>query len=75
MPEEKESQFTTISIPTSLYKKIEERIDDEEFTSVSAYVTFVLNEVLSDEEDDVGQFSEEDEEKVKERLRSLGYLD
>ena len=69
-----QEKFIKISIPTSLYKKIEERIKDTGFASVSSYVTYVLREVLSeDEEEDV--FTEEDEEKVKERLRSLGYLD
>ncbi len=69
-----QEKFMKISIPTSLYKKIEGRIKDTGFKSVSSYVTYVLREVLSeDEEEDV--FTEEDEEKVKERLRSLGYLD
>ncbi len=71
MPQEK---FMRISIPTSLYKKIEGRIKDTGFTSVSSYVTYVLREVLSEDEEDE-DFTEEDEEKVKERLRSLGYLD
>lgn len=69
-----EKKYTTVSIPTPLFEKIQNKIKDTGFTSVSDYVTFVLREILahgSNEE----SFSEEDEKKVKDRLRSLGYLD
>jgi len=69
-----EETFTTISIPTSLYKKIEERIQGTEFKTVPAYISFVLNEVVSEGEEEQ-EFIAEDEEKIKGRLRSLGYLD
>jgi Arc/MetJ-type ribon-helix-helix transcriptional regulator len=71
-----ERKFTTILIPTSLAEKIKKRIEGTEFTSLSSYVTYVLREVISEIEDDRTEaFSKEDEERVKERLRSLGYLD
>ena len=77
MKEEKEgNKFTTISIPTPLANKIKKRIDGTGFTSLSSYVTYVLREVVSNIEEDSNEaFSKEDEEKVKERLRALGYLD
>ena len=65
----------TIKIPKEIYEKIEERIKDTEFKSVDEYVTYVLKEVLASLEEDEEVFSEEEEEKVKERLRALGYLD
>ena len=68
-------KFTTVSIPTPLFKKVEERIKDTGFTSVSSYVTYVLREIVSEEEEEAEAFSKEDEERVKERLRALGYLD
>ena len=72
---EEEKKFTTVSIPTPLFKKIEERIKGTGFTSVSSYVTYVLREVISEEDDDDQPFSEEDEQRVKDRLRALGYMD
>lgn len=55
--------------------KIKERIKGTEFSSVEEYVNFVLEEVLKDDEEEFEfELSEEDEEKIKERLRSLGYL-
>lgn len=66
-------KFTTVSIPTPLFEKIKERIKNTSFTSVSSYVTYVLREIIAEEEE--GEpFSKEDEEKIKQRLRALGYL-
>ena len=48
---EKEEKFKTVSIPASLFKKIEERIKGTEFTSVASYVTYVLREVVEEEEE------------------------
>jgi Arc/MetJ-type ribon-helix-helix transcriptional regulator len=78
MPEEKETKkYTTISIPTPLANKIKQRIEGTGFNSLSSYVTYVLREVISNVEDEEQEeaFSKDDEEKVKDRLRALGYLD
>jgi Arc/MetJ-type ribon-helix-helix transcriptional regulator len=72
---EEGKKFTTVSIPASLFKKIEERIKGTGFTSVSSYVTYVLREVVSEEEDEAAPFTKEDEKRVKERLKALGYLE
>jgi hypothetical protein len=71
-----EKKFTTISIPTPLAEKIKKRIKGTGFTSLSSYVTYVLREVISglgEESEEV--FTKEDEDRVKDRLRNLGYLD
>ncbi len=70
-----EKEFMTISIPTSLHKKIEEKIKGSEITSVSSYITKVLRESLSQQEKTEDPLSKEEEEKVKERLKALGYID
>ncbi|MCX6665300.1 MAG: CopG family transcriptional regulator [Euryarchaeota archaeon] len=78
MTEQKdENKYTTVSIPTQLAEKIKKRIQGTGFNSLSSYVTYVLREVLSsnDDEERKEAFSKEDEEKVKDRLRALGYLD
>ncbi|ADC66541.1 conserved hypothetical protein [Ferroglobus placidus DSM 10642] len=77
MSEEEKRKYTTVSIPVQLYEKIKQRIEGTGFTSVSDYVTYVLREVLAslEEEEKEEAFSKEEEEKVKERLRALGYLD
>ena len=78
MAEENENKkYTTISIPTPLANKIKKRIEGTGFNSLSSYVTYVLREVISNVEEDEHEeaFSKDDEEKVKDRLRALGYLD
>jgi len=70
-----EKEFTDIAIPTSLYKKIEEKIKGTEQTSVASYVTKVLNDSLSKDEETKEALNKEDEEKVKDRLKALGYID
>ncbi len=75
MSEEKK-KFTTVSIPTPLFEKIRDRIEDTGFTSVSSYVAYVLREVIAEDvQEEEDPFTEEDEERVKERLRALGYID
>jgi len=70
-----QDRFTTVSIPTPLFKKLEERIRETEFTSVSEYVIYILREILVEEEEHEKPFTEEDKEKIKARLRALGYID
>ncbi len=70
-----EKEFTEVSIPASLYKRIEEKIKGSETTSVSRYVAKVLRENLSKEEATQEALTKEDEEKVKKRLKALGYID
>jgi len=65
----------TIEIPAAIYDEIALRIEDTGFDSVSDYVAYVLREFLTDDDDEEVVYSKEDEEKVKERLRALGYLD
>ena len=70
-----------VDIPDEITKKLQKRVDSTgEFDSVQAYVEYILKQVVDrleqeKEENEKPAFSEEDEEKVKERLKSLGYLD
>lgn len=69
-----------IEIKEEIAKKLKKRVNElEEFSSVDEYVGYILEQVIEKlekenkiEKDSV---SSEDEKKVKERLRSLGYLD
>jgi hypothetical protein len=71
-----EQESKAVYIPTELYGKIEERVEATGSGSLEEYATFVLDEVLKDEdEEEKVAFSKEEEEEVKKRLRALGYLD
>jgi hypothetical protein len=63
----------TVHIPEETAAGIEHRIQGSGFGTVDAFVSFVLARLL--EAPGTQPFSEEDERKLKERLRSLGYID
>ncbi len=69
-------QYTTVSIPVTLYERIKKLIEGTGFTSVSQFVTYVLREVVAsyEEEKYSEPFTEEDKERILEKLRRLGYL-
>ena len=76
MLDDEKKKYTTISIPTPLAEKIKKRIKGTGFTSLSSYVTYVLREIVSGKKEESEEaFTKEDEKKVRERLRALGYLE
>lgn len=65
-------KYGTISLPLPLIERIKEKIKGTGMQSVSAYVSFILRQILSEENTD---FLDKDEEKdIKRRLKSLGYI-
>ena len=68
-------EFVKVTLPKSIVEKIEKRLKQTGFDSVTSYISYVLEEVLSEDDEEEEVFSKEDEERVKERLKSLGYLD
>ena len=61
----------TITIPGDVYTKIKEKIKESGEEFVDEYIIKVLKENLGMDDG----LSTEDEEKVKARLRALGYMD
>jgi Arc/MetJ-type ribon-helix-helix transcriptional regulator len=66
---------TAVNIPKNLYLKVKRRVEESsgEFKNVEEYVTFVLNELVREEEPE-RKYSQKDEEEIKKRLKGLGYL-
>lgn len=63
-----------VHISKGLYEKVKRRVEEsDEFKSVEEYVDFLLNEVVKEEEE-LKSSTEKDEEKIKQRLKSLGYM-
>jgi metal-responsive CopG/Arc/MetJ family transcriptional regulator len=65
-------EFTSVSIPTTLFKKTEKHIEATGFPSVSSYVAFLLRMILSDKNSSGKANYETD--MIKKRLKELGYL-
>ncbi len=70
-----DKKFTTVEIPTDLYDQIEEKIKNTEVLSAADFIITLLKEKLSKDQKETDSLSSEDEEKVKERLKALGYMD
>jgi hypothetical protein len=70
-----EKELADISIPADLFKEIEEKIKDTDVSSVQDYVVKVLKDSLSESKKEGEELSKEEEDKVKERLKALGYMD
>jgi len=63
----------TLRIPEDVARQLEGRIAKSAFRDLDSYVGFVLARLL--EVPSKEPFSEEDERRLRERLRSLGYID
>ncbi len=62
-----------IRLPEKLYREAKAKAEEAGFNTIDEFIVFVLEQLLGEEEP--AELSEEDEEKVKERLRALGYID
>jgi len=68
------AEKVTITISKELYEKARRFIEEQGgFNTVEELVEFLLQEALGAEEE-TPEMSKEDEEKVRERLRALGYI-
>ncbi|MBW3019066.1 CopG family transcriptional regulator [Candidatus Woesearchaeota archaeon] len=74
--------MSEIKIPKEIADRLQKRVDESngEFNTVEEYVNYILGQVVErleaeSNEHDEEVYSEEDEKKVKEKLKALGYLD
>jgi len=65
----------TIEIPRKLHSEIIEKAKEAGFDDINEFILFVLEQLVSTEITTESVFTEEEEEKVKERLRALGYIE
>lgn len=70
--EDNKVEYGTISLPIPLINKIKQKIKGTGISSVSAYVSFVLRQILSSPSS-TKIIDKREEEKIKERLTKLGY--
>lgn len=65
--------FTSVSIPTRLFKKVEGHISGTGFPSVSSYVAFILRLILSETKEKETSKLGYETRLVKKKLEALGY--
>ena len=71
----KKREYGTISLPLPLINSIKEKIKGTGMHSVSAYICFILRQILSSPDlGDANVLDKKTEEEIKNRLRKLGYI-
>jgi len=66
--------YGTISLPLPLINKVKEKIKGTGMNSVSAYVSFILRQILSSPSTKKDLLAKEEEYEIRKRLKNLGYL-
>ncbi|PSQ06383.1 hypothetical protein BRC95_05880 [Halobacteriales archaeon QS_5_68_33] len=66
----------TVELPRRIVDRVEDRLPRTEWDEPEEYITYVMEEVLYRVEKETADddFEPVDEEEVKSRLKSLGYL-
>ena len=66
-----------VRLPAEIVDRVDQRVPRTEFDSANEYIAFVLEEVLSQVESETGdeEVDTVNEDQVRDRLESLGYLD
>ena len=73
-----------LQLDDKLYQQLEAIVkDSQEFKDVASYVAYILEQVVQKKQQSSAQvtpaqntnYSPADEEKIRERLKNLGYLD
>ncbi|EKE01714.1 MAG: hypothetical protein ACD_21C00069G0006 [uncultured bacterium] len=78
--------MSNVNISEQLHNELEQIVkSSQEFSDVSAYVSYILQQVVEKKKQQMGTtvpaaassatYSKEDEDKIRERLKNLGYLD
>jgi hypothetical protein len=70
-----DEKFVNVQIPIDLFKRIEHRIKEEGTESAADYIIKTLEKKMMEESLETEKISENEEEKIKERLKALGYMD
>lgn len=60
-----------VKINKELYDKVQEKIEGTSITSVKEYIELLLENEFPEET----EYTEEEEELIRERLRRLGYIE
>jgi Arc/MetJ-type ribon-helix-helix transcriptional regulator len=68
----------TVKIPRPLYRKIQQVVDGSGFNSPTDFIVYVLRDLMGEAEERapeaVPEFSQDELEEVKRKLKNLGYL-
>ena len=65
----------TVKIPRPLYRKIQAVVEGSGFNSPTDFIVYVLRDLMGEhEEAEPNEFTQEELDEVKRKLKNLGYL-
>jgi Arc/MetJ-type ribon-helix-helix transcriptional regulator len=69
----------TVKIPRPLYRRIQQVVEESGFNSPTDFIVYVLRDLMGDAETEgagvaTHDFSQEELDDVKRKLKNLGYL-
>ena len=64
----------TVKIPRPLYRKIQQVVDGSGFNSPTDFIVYVLRDLMGEAEAETHEFTQEELDEVKRKLKNLGYL-
>ena len=64
----------TVKIPRPLYRRVQQVVDGSGFNSPTDFIVFVLRDLMGETEDHPREFTQEELDDVKRKLKNLGYL-
>ncbi|PSG99726.1 MAG: hypothetical protein BRC28_03225 [Nanohaloarchaea archaeon SW_4_43_9] len=69
--------MTNIEIDDGIYNVLEARAEEKDFDETDEYIQYLLEQIVEKikREKQNAEYTEEEEKKVKNRLKDLGYMD
>lgn len=64
----------TVKIPRPLYRRIQQVVEGSGFNSPTDFVVYVLRDLIGENDADTHDFTQEELDEVKRKLKNLGYL-
>lgn len=64
----------TVKIPRPLYRKVQQVVDGSGFNSPTDFIVYVLRDLMGEAEEHAGEFTQDELDDVKRKLKNLGYL-
>ena len=72
-PPVRESKVT-VKIPRPLYRKVQLVVDGSGFNSPTDFIVYVLRDLMGEAEEHPREFTQDELDEVKRKLKNLGYL-
>ncbi len=64
----------TVKIPRPLYRRVQQVVDGSGFNSPTDFIVYVLRDLMGEAEGKNGEFTQEELDDIKRKLKNLGYL-